>query len=104
LETGERGLQRFRRRRLEATLPLAMEIDRRRVQLQEDARRLERRRGMAVVLGGELGESELGFAACFPQEVGVELRRRPLGPLEEVGEPRLAEPQQDVSALDLAAL
>ena len=104
LEAGERRLQGFRRRGLEAPLALAMEVHRRRVQLEEDARRLDRCRRVAVVLGGEVGESELRLAARLPQEIDVDLRRRVLGPLEEVGDPRLAEPQQDVGALHLAAL
>ena len=66
LQAGERGLQRLLGRGLEAALAPAVEIHRRRLQLQQDARRLHRRRLAAEVLGRQLGERRTPRAAASP--------------------------------------
>ena len=104
LEARERRLQGVRRRGLEAPLALAVKVDRCRVQLDEDARRLERRRRAAVILGGQLGEAELRPAASLPQKIGVDLGGAALGALEKIGQPGIGEAQEDVRALHLAPL
>jgi hypothetical protein len=103
-QTGQRGLQDFGRRLAEAAAALAVEMDRRRMQAQQHRCRLHGIRFGAVVLGGEILEAELLFAADFPEEIDVDAFRFRLRPFQQFAGCRCGETQQDVGGLDLAAL
>ncbi len=104
LETGQRRLQDLRRGLAEAPLALAVEVNRRRMQAQQQRRRFHGGRLAAGVVGGELLEAELGVRTGFPEEVDVDGGRFALGEIEQFRGRRRVEAQQDVGGLDLAAL
>ena len=103
-ESGQRGLQDFRRRLAEAAAALAMEIDRRRMQAQQHCRGLHRIGFGAVVFGGELLEAELLFAAGFPEEIDVDARRLVFRALQQFAGGWGDKAQQHIGRLDLGAL
>jgi len=101
LQTGERRLQDLGRRLLEASLALAVEVDRRAVQAQQQRRRFDRGGFGAIVFPREVEIGELFLAAHFPQEVGVERLGLALGLVEQRLRFRFAEGEEHGVALDL---
>jgi hypothetical protein len=104
LDRGQRRAQRVGRRGAVAASALAIEVDRCAVQPEQQARRLDRRRRVAVVVVGEAREVELVLRRALPEEVEVDRVGVALRLLHQLGGRRLGEAQQHRRRLDLGAL
>lgn len=103
-EAGEGGLENLARRPAKTALALAVEVDRRRLQGQQQGRRFDRVGDVTEVLVGKVEEGELAVAEAFPEEVLLDAAGQRLGLIEQGGRCRLTVAQEDVCRLDLAAL
>src|SRR5471032_1508654 len=84
LDAGLRGAQRLLGRGLVAATAFFVEVDRRRMQAQDQAGGLGRQRRVAEVFRAQLGETEFLFARHFPQEVEVDVGRDRLGLFHQI--------------------
>src|SRR5512134_4091595 len=80
-----------------------MEVDRRRMQLEQHPGCLGRARFAADVLAREILEAELAAAAALPEEIAVQPGRIRLRGGEQLGRGGALEVQQHVRRLDLRA-
>jgi hypothetical protein len=103
-ETGEGRLENFGRSLAEAALALAMEIDRRRMQGQQQRRRFDRRGDVTEVLVGKIRKRKLAVTHTLPEKIGLDAGGQRLGLIEQSVGSRFIVAQQDVRRLDLAAL
>src|SRR2546421_7352088 len=101
LDSGERLLESFGRRGLETALAAVIEVHRRRLQLDQYARRLDRARIAPDILARKLVEAEFASGAHLPQEIDVELLGKLVGGGKKLGARRLLKGQQHVGALTL---
>jgi hypothetical protein len=104
LQPGQRRLEDVGRRLAEAALALAMEMNRRGMQPQQDGRRLDRLRGAAAIFPRQFLEAEFGLAADLPEEFRLDAFRFRLGALEQFARRRGCKAQQHVGGLHLDAL
>jgi hypothetical protein len=103
-ETRKSGLENIGCCLAKAALAFAMEIDGRRMQGQQQGRRLDRRRDMAEVLVGKIRKRKLAVAQTLPEKLLLDAGGERLGLLEQERRCRFAVTQQNVGRLDLAAL
>src|SRR5262249_33817120 len=103
LDRGERELEGLLRRGLEPTLAAAVEVHRRRMELDQNSRGLHRRGLAPDVVLGELAKPELARTTALPQETDVEILRELLGLGEELRAGGALEGEQHVRRLDLGS-
>ena len=87
-----------------AAFAFAVEVHRRRLQLDQDRRGFQRIGRMAAIFACQVSETELRFAAALPQEIGIYLGGLRFGLAHEFGERRRLEAQQHARCLDLVPL
>ena len=100
---GQRGLQDLWRRLAKTPAPLAMKINRRLMQTQQNRHSLHGIRRMADVFTSHVLESKLTLGADFPKKLDVDFSRQRLGTRQQLRSRRCRETQQYMSAFDLAA-
>jgi hypothetical protein len=99
----QRRLQHVGRRRAEASLGLAVEVQRGAMHAQQDGRGLHRAGLVSEVVAREVLEAEFLLRRALPEEVQVDSGRLQPRLLEQLRAGRPLEAQQHVAGLDLAA-
>jgi hypothetical protein len=79
-KTGQSGLENVGRRLAEAPLALAMEVDGRRMQGQQQRCRFDRRGGVTEVLVGKITKRKLAVTHALPEKLRFDPARRALRP------------------------
>jgi hypothetical protein len=103
LERSQGQPHRFGGRRAKPAAALAVEVDGRRSELEQHARRLHRGGLAAEVVAGEIVEGEFVLRGALPEKVDVDLAGDRLGGRHELGGLGHVEAQQHLGRLDLGA-
>ena len=104
LDRSQRCLERLGRRRPIPSASLSVEVDRCRVQPEQQRGGLDAARLPAVVVARDVEEAELVPRRDLPEKVEVDPVGLGVGALQQYGRRRLAEPEQHVRTLHLGPL
>jgi hypothetical protein len=82
-EAGEGSLENFGRGLAETTFALAMKIDRRRMQGQQERSGFKRRGDVAEVLVGKIRKRKLAVTDTLPEKIGLDIGSQSLRLIEQ---------------------